>query len=142
MPNHVEGSREKPLLGPPHAPVMLKLFRPLVIYDLESTGVQITTDRIVKISTIKLFPDGTRETKTRRLYPEQLIPPGASAVHGIYDAGVADEPRFRQIAKGLWGYLAGCDLCTFNGKRFDVPLLSVLARPPHRPPQITYEYAK
>lgn len=103
---------------------MLKLLRPLVIYDLETTGTEVTTDRIVEISTLKLFPDGTRETKTRRLHPEQLIPAGASAVHGIYDADVADQPLFRHIAKGLWGYLAGCDLCTFNGKRFDVPLLA------------------
>ena len=103
---------------------MLKLQRPLVIYDLETTGTEVVTDRIVEISTLKVFPDGQRETKTRRLHPDCPIPPGASAVHGIYDADVADQPRFRHIAKGLWAYLAGCDLCTFNGKRFDVPLLA------------------
>ena len=103
---------------------MLKLLRPLVIYDLETTGTDVVTDRIVEISILKVFPDGTREAKTRRLHPERTIPAGASAVHGIYDADVADQPRFRQVAKGLWTYLAGCDLCTFNGKRFDVPLLA------------------
>lgn len=108
----------------PLRPSMLKLHRPLVIYDLETTGTDVVTDRIVEISILKIFPDGQRETKTRRLHPDCSIPPGASAVHGIYDADVADQPRFRHIAKGLWAYLAGCDLCTFNGKRFDVPLLA------------------
>lgn len=103
---------------------MLKLLRPLVIYDLETTGTNVVTDRIVEISTLKVSPDGTREAKTHRLHPERPIPAGASAVHGIYDADVASQPYFRQIAKGLWAYLAGCDLCTFNGKRFDVPLLA------------------
>jgi DNA polymerase-3 subunit epsilon len=103
---------------------MLKLRRPLVIYDLETTGTEVAHDRIVEISTLKVFPDGTREAKTRRLHPGRPIPPGASAVHGIFDADVAELPGFGRIAKGLWAYLAGCDLCTFNGKRFDVPLLA------------------
>ncbi|GAA4379625.1 exonuclease domain-containing protein [Hymenobacter koreensis] len=103
---------------------MLRLSRPLAVFDLETTGTDTVTDRIVEISILKIFPDGTRETKTRRLNPGRPIPAGASAVHGIRDADVAGEPTFKQLAKGLYAYLSGCDLCTFNGKRFDVPLLA------------------
>jgi DNA polymerase-3 subunit epsilon len=103
---------------------MLKLTRPLAIYDLETTGTNPVTDKIVEISVLKIFPDGTREARTRRLQPERPIPREATAVHGISDADVAEQPLFRQIAKGLHAYLADCDLCTFNGKRFDVPLLA------------------
>ncbi|GAB3879312.1 3'-5' exonuclease [Hymenobacter segetis] len=103
---------------------MLKLTRPLAIYDLETTGTNPVSDRIVEISILKVFPDGTREVRTRKLNPEQLIPSEATAVHGITDADVAEQPLFRQIAKGLFSYLSDCDLCTFNGKRFDVPLLA------------------
>jgi DNA polymerase III epsilon subunit-like protein len=103
---------------------MLKLTRPLAVYDLETTGVNPATDRIVEISILKVFPDGTREMKTRRLNPERDIPYWATTVHGIRAADVAEQPNFRQLAKGLWAYLADCDLCTFNGKRFDVPLLA------------------
>ncbi|TGE22707.1 3'-5' exonuclease [Hymenobacter metallicola] len=103
---------------------MLRLVRPLVVFDLETTGTDTVNDRIVEISILKIFPDGTRETKTRRLHPGRPIPAGATAVHGISDADVAAEPTFKQIAKGLLAYLSGCDLCTFNGKRFDVPLLA------------------
>ncbi|HEX8327277.1 MAG TPA: 3'-5' exonuclease [Hymenobacter sp.] len=103
---------------------MLKLTRPLAIYDLETTGTNPVTDRIVEISILKVFPDGTREVKTRKLNPERLIPKEATAIHGIADADVAEQPVFKQIAKGLYAYLSECDLCTFNGRRFDVPLLA------------------
>lgn len=103
---------------------MLRLTRPLAIYDLETTGTNPVTDRIVEISILKIFPDGTREAKTRRLYPERPIPHEATAVHGITDADVAAQPLFKHVAKALFAYLADCDLCTFNGKRFDVPLLA------------------
>lgn len=103
---------------------MLKLTRPLAIYDLETTGTNPVTDKIVEISILKVFPDGTREARTRKLNPERPIPNEATAVHGITDAEVATQPTFKQIAKALFTYLADCDLCTFNGKRFDVPLLA------------------
>jgi DNA polymerase-3 subunit epsilon len=103
---------------------MLKLTRPLAIYDLETTGTNPVTDKIIEISILKIFPDGTRETRTRKLNPERPIPREASAVHGITDADVAAQPVFKQVAKALFGYLSDCDLCTFNGKRFDVPLLA------------------
>lgn len=103
---------------------MLNLSRPLAVYDLETTGVNTATDKIIEISILKIFPDGTREIKTRRLNPEQPIPRQATAVHGIKLKDVANQPTFRQIAKGLIAYLADCDLCTYNGKRFDVPMLA------------------
>lgn len=79
----------------------LKLTRPMVFFDLETTGVNITKDRIVEISVIKVMPDGSTETKTRRINPEMHIPEQATAVHHITDEDVKDEPCFRQVAKSL-----------------------------------------
>ena len=101
----------------------LNLQRPIVFFDLETTGVQITRDRIVEISILKISPDGERETKTRRINPEMPIPAGASAVHGITDADVADCPTFAQVARSLYAWLEGCDIAGFNSNRFDVPML-------------------
>lgn len=103
---------------------MLTLSRPLIVVDLETTGLSPATDRIVEISILKVFPDGTREHRTRRLNPEQPIPYHATGMHGIRQADVAHQPTFRQVAKALFAHLDGCDLCTFNGRRFDVPLLA------------------
>jgi len=101
----------------------LNLQRPIVFFDLETTGVQITRDRIVEISILKISPDGERETKTRRINPEMPIPAEASAVHGITDADVADCPTFAQVARSLYAWLEGCDIAGFNSNRFDVPML-------------------
>ena len=101
----------------------LNLQRPIVFFDLETTGVQITRDRIVEISILKISPDGERETKTRRINPEMPIPAEASAVHGITDADVADCPTFAQVARSLYTWLEGCDIAGFNSNRFDVPML-------------------
>ena len=101
----------------------LNLQRPLVFFDLETTGVQITRDRIVEISIVKVHPDGERETKTRRINPGMPIPPEATAVHGITDADVADCPTFAQVARSLYTWLEGCDIAGFNSNRFDVPML-------------------
>ena len=102
----------------------LNLKRPIVVFDLETTGVNVTTDRIVEISTVKLCPGQTEpEVKTRRLNPEMHIPEEATAVHHITDADVADCPRFKQIAKNLAKYLEGCDIAGFNSNRFDIPML-------------------
>lgn len=101
----------------------LNLQRPIVFFDLETTGVQITRDRIVEISILKISPDGERETKTRRINPEMSIPAEASAVHGITDADVADCPTFAQVARSLYTWLEGCDIAGFNSNRFDVPML-------------------
>ena len=88
----------------------LTLTRPLAVFDIESTGVVPTRDRIVELSVIKLFPDGTKQITTRRLNPGMPIPPGATAIHGITDADVANEPYFSDIAAKLFRYLEDCDL--------------------------------
>ena len=101
----------------------LRLDRPLVVFDLETTGTDPATDRIVEISGLRIAPDGTRQVKTRRLDPERPIPAGATAVHGITDDDVRGAPTFRQIARSLLEWLDGADLAGFNILRFDVPLL-------------------
>ena len=101
----------------------LHLQRPIVVFDLETTGVQITRDRIVEISILKVYPDGEQETKTRRINPEMHIPEEATAVHGITDADVADCPTFAQVARSLYSWIEGCDIAGFNSNRFDVPML-------------------
>ena len=108
----------------------LKLERPLVYIDLETTGVDPRSDRIVEISFLKAFPpaaDGTTPepvVKTRRINPGMPIPPGATAVHHISDADVANEPRFEQVAKSLFDLFEGCDFAGFGVRRFDMPLLA------------------
>lgn len=101
----------------------LKLKRPIVFFDLETTGVDTATDRIVEISLVKIDVDGTKSVKTRRINPEMPIPAAATAVHGITDEDVKDEPTFRQIAKSLAQYIEGCDFGGFNSNRFDLPML-------------------
>ena len=101
----------------------LQLERPIVVFDLETTGVQITRDRIVEISILKVHPDGEEETKTRRINPGIPIPPEATQVHGISDADVADCPTFAQVARSLYQWIDGCDVVGFNSNRFDVPML-------------------
>ena len=101
----------------------LELKRPLAVFDIESTGVNPSRDRIVEISVIKLFPDGTQQSTTRRLNPGIPIPPAVTAIHGISDADVANEPFFAEIAQKLYNYLDDCDLAGYNITTFDVPLL-------------------
>ena len=106
--------------------IMMKLIkeRPLVFFDLEATGVNILNDRIVEISVVKIFPDGRREVKTRRINPEMHIPEEASAIHGIYDKDVVNEPTFRAISKNFFIYLEDCDLGGYNITKFDIPMLT------------------
>jgi DNA polymerase III subunit epsilon len=101
----------------------LKLSRPLAFFDLETTGTDPATDRIVEISVLKLSPDGARAARTRRVNPERPIPPEATAVHGIRNEDVRDAPTFRQIARSLLEFLGDADLAGFNVARFDVPIL-------------------
>ena len=101
----------------------LVLERPLVFFDIESTGTNPYRDRIVEIAVIKVMPDGSRQEVVRRINPTIPIPEGASAVHGIYDADVADCPTFDVIAHNLYNYLEGCDLAGYNIVKFDVPML-------------------
>lgn len=101
----------------------LKLERPLVFFDLETTGTNPLQDRIVEISLIKVMPDGTEIEKSRRINPGIPIPEASTAVHHISDADVANEPRFSQIAQSLNEMLEGCDIAGYNSNKFDVPLL-------------------
>lgn len=102
----------------------LNLKNPLVFFDLETTGVNINTDRIVEICYLKVYPNGNEESKTMRINPEMHIPEQASAVHGIYDEDVANSPTFKEVAKSIARDIEGCDLAGFNSNRFDVPLLA------------------
>ena len=101
----------------------LKLTRPIVFFDLETTGTNINSDRIVEISVLKLMPNGEIKSKTRRINPEMPIPAEATAIHHITDEDVANEPTFRQVANSLAQIMAGCDIAGFNSNRFDIPLL-------------------
>lgn len=101
----------------------LNLKNPIVFFDLETTGIDVSRDRIVEISLVKILVNGEREVKTRRINPEIPIPKEASAIHGIYDEDVKDCPPFRAIAKSLANYMEGCDLGGFNSNKFDIPVL-------------------
>ena len=102
----------------------LHLRNPLVVLDLETTGINIASDRIVEIALLKVSPNGTEEEKVYRINPEMPIPLESSLIHGIYDDDVKVEPTFKQLAKTLAKFLEGCDLCGFNSNRFDIPLLA------------------
>lgn len=111
----------------------LQLERPLVFFDLETTGVNVATDRIVELSYYKLYPNGSSESKTYRVRPVQMllgqevtmsIPAEASAVHGIYDADVANCPTFREIAPEVAKVMEDSDLAGYNSNHFDIPLLA------------------
>lgn len=101
----------------------LQLQRPIAFFDIESTGTDRDTDRIVEIAVCKLLPDMSRESRVRRVNPEIPIPKEASDVHGITDEMVADQPKFKEIAKGLMLFLDGCDIGGFNSNAFDIPML-------------------
>lgn len=104
--------------------IPLTLDRPFVVIDLETTGVNPKTDRIVELSTVRYRPDGGLLTKRRLVNPTVKIPQGASDVHGITDDRVADAVTFAQLAKGLEQHLKDCDLGGYNLVSYDVPLLS------------------
>lgn len=104
--------------------MQLNLKNPLVFLDLETTGINIVTDRIVEIALVKVNVDGSEEERQMRINPEMPIPPEASAIHGIYDEDVKDAPTFKEVAKSLAQFLEGCDLAGFNSNRFDIPLLA------------------
>ncbi len=101
----------------------LNLKRPIIFFDLETTGVDTSKDRIVEISMVKIMPDGERIIKTRRINPEMAIPASSSAIHGIYDDDVKDCATFTQVAKSLAQFVEGCDFGGFNSNRFDMPVL-------------------
>ena len=101
----------------------LNLKNPIVFFDIETTGTNISRDRIVEISILKVMPNGDEMSKTRRINPEMPIPAEASSIHGITDEDVKECPRFKDIAKSLSQLIEGCDLAGFNSNRFDIPIL-------------------
>ncbi len=102
----------------------LKLTKPLVFFDLETTGVNIGTDRIVEISILKIFPNGNKESKTWLVNPEIEIPAEATAIHGITNEKVVTEPTFKELASTVNEMISDADLAGFNSNRFDIPLLA------------------
>lgn len=102
----------------------MKLERPIVYFDIESTGVETETARIVELACIKYNVDGTQEEKTILVNPGVPIPIEASDVHGITDEIVKDKPFFKQYAQAIRNWFDGCDLAGFNSDNFDIPLLS------------------
>ena len=104
--------------------MQLALKKPMVFFDLETTGTNILTDRIVEISIIKLMPNGTESEVTMRINPQMPIPAEATAIHHITDADVADCPTFKQVAQNIANIFLDADVAGFNSNRFDVPMLS------------------
>jgi len=102
----------------------LKLTKPLVFFDIEATGLNVASDRIVELSMLKVQPDGKEEQKTYRVNPTVPISKDAQRVHGIADEDVKDLPTFSDIAKEVVEFLKGCDLAGYNSTKFDVPLLT------------------
>jgi DNA polymerase-3 subunit epsilon len=102
---------------------MLQLTRPIAFIDLETTGVSLSTDRIVEIAVIKLLPDGSRQVKRKLLNPQMPIPKVTSDIHGITDEMVKDAPTFKQAANEIKVFIEGCDLGGYNSNRFDIPIL-------------------
>ena len=104
--------------------MVLKLNRPIVFFDLETTGVNIAKDRIVEISILKVYPNGNKESKTWLVNPEMEIPAEVVAIHGITNERVVTEPTFKELANEVSKLIEGCDLAGFNSNRFDIPLLA------------------
>lgn len=101
----------------------LSLKRPLVVFDLETTGTNVTQDRIVEISYIKVWPDGKEKSKSTRINPGMHIPEETTKIHGITDDDVKDCPLFKDVAQDLAHEFENCDFAGFNSNHFDVPLL-------------------
>ncbi len=101
----------------------LNLSRPLVFFDLETTGVNVGVDKIVEISMLKVMPDGSTDIRTELINPGVPIPSEVSKIHGIYDKDVADKPHFEQIAPAISSFMKGCDMAGYNLLKFDLPLL-------------------
>ena len=102
---------------------MLQLTRPIAFIDLETTGVNLTNDRIVELAIVKIMPDGTRIAKRRLINPQMPIPQVTSDIHGITDDMVKDAPTFKQMSNEIRQFLENCDLGGYNSNRFDIPML-------------------
>ncbi len=104
--------------------MQLNLTNPICFFDLETTGVNISKDRIVEISILKVFPNGNKESKTWLVNPEMPIPKEVTEIHGITNEKVANEPTFKELAKEVYNLIKDSDLGGFNSNRFDIPLLA------------------
>src|SRR6187401_2215148 len=102
---------------------MLQLTRPIAFIDLETTGVNLSTDRIIEIAIIKLLPDGSRQVKRKLINPQIPIPKSSTDIHGITDEMVKDAPTFKQAGNEIKQYLESWDLGGYNSNRFDIPIL-------------------
>jgi DNA polymerase-3 subunit epsilon len=102
----------------------LNLKRPIIFFDLETTGTDHAKDRIVELAFVKLLPNGDRETMTKRINPGIPIPPEVTLIHGITDEDVKNSPPFKQVAHTLYDWMRGCDLGGYNSSKFDLPLLA------------------
>ncbi|RYD58721.1 MAG: 3'-5' exonuclease [Sphingobacteriales bacterium] len=102
----------------------LSLKRPIIFFDLESTGTDAARDRIVEMALVKIYPDGKRDTYIKRVNPGIPIPAATTAIHGITDADVKDCLPFKQIAHNLYDWMKGCDLGGYASSKFDIPLLA------------------
>ena len=103
--------------------MIIQLTKPLAFIDLETTGINLGTDRIVEIAIVKILIDGNRSIKRKLVNPQMPIPKQASHIHGITDEMVKEAPSFKQIAQELKQMLDGCDIAGYNSNRFDIPLL-------------------
>ncbi|HVM87119.1 MAG TPA: 3'-5' exonuclease [Puia sp.] len=103
---------------------MLQLTKPLAVIDLETTGINLSSDRIVEIAIIKIMPDGKKISKRKLINPEVPIPKSSSDIHGITNEMVKDAPTFKQMANELKQFIEGCDLAGYNSNRFDIPMMA------------------
>jgi|TARA_R100000479_G_scaffold176515_1_gene131712 DNA polymerase-3 subunit epsilon len=102
----------------------LNLTKPICFFDLETTGTNVAKDRIVEISILKVFPNGNKESHTWRVNPEMPIPPSTTAIHGITNEMVENEPTFKELAHKVQDLMKDSDLGGYNSNRFDIPLLA------------------
>lgn len=102
----------------------LNLRRPIAFIDIETTGINVSTDRIVEISVLKINPSGIKEWMSIRINPEMPVPPKSTSIHGITDDDVKNAPTFKEIAKNLAAFIEGCDLAGYNAIKFDIPVIA------------------
>jgi DNA polymerase-3 subunit epsilon len=102
----------------------LELKRPIVFFDLETTGTDPAKDRIIELALVKLLPDGSRDKYVRRINPGMPIPPSSTEIHGITDEDVKDCKPFKQLAHEIYEWMRGCDMGGYNSSKFDLPLLA------------------
>ncbi len=101
----------------------LQLEKPIAFIDLETTGINLSNDRIVEIAIVKILPDGTKQVKRKLINPTIPIPAAASEIHGITNVMVKDAPTFKQVANEIKQFIENCDIAGYNSNRFDIPML-------------------